>query len=56
MYPTTAEEREYITRVSYASAVVIKCMQWCVQGPICHKLSQWLADTCTIPAGAIGRQ
>jgi len=22
--------------------------------PICHKLSQWLADTCTIPAAVIG--
>jgi len=28
-------------------------MQWCVQG---HKLSQWWADTCMIPAGAIGSQ
>jgi len=26
-------------------------MQWCVQGPIHHKLFQWLADIYTIPTG-----
>ena len=39
MSPTTVEEREYMTRMPYASAVGSLIMQWCVQCLIYHKLS-----------------
>ena len=55
MSPTTIEKREYMSHVPYASIVgnlmyAIVCTRL-----ICHKLSQWLAETCTISVGVIGR-
>ena len=55
--PTSIEEREYMTHVPYTS--MVGCLMYemvCVQGPIYHKLSQWIANTYTIPTGVIERQ
>jgi len=40
MSPANDEEREYMSHVSYASAIDSLIMQWCVRGLICLKLSQ----------------
>ena len=54
MSPTSVEECEYMTYVSYTSVVgSLMYTIVCVQGLICHKLSQWLADTCMILVGII---
>jgi len=39
MFPTTIEEREYMTHVPCASSVGSLMYRWCIQGLICHKLS-----------------
>jgi len=53
MFPTFVEEHEYMTQVPYASVVssLIYAMV-CTMSDL-HKLSQWLADTCTISVGVI---
>ena len=56
MSPTTVEEREYITHVPCASAVGSLIYAMVCTRPDLSQTVSILADTCTIPAGVIGRQ
>ena len=55
MPPTTIEESKYMSHVSYSSTVGCLMYAMVCTYLICLKLSQCLADTCTIPVRIIGR-